>query len=228
MLTSEGAEPKLALFHIADQDVVVSQSHVRMASREARMSGMELDTLVIIAFGRDSSSVSDLWSQGGMDVYIMMANRDLMIPQLNNGKRQRTAFALLTDPDLTVLQTPGGLLRVRVNGLDVYNAKSGQVETADSRRVSCMMVDTDFDGESFFARRVNFPNVTKGYAKMIERMRSSFNCEIDDGKWAIMKSETTIPFEKPDGGMISVKIVDHTGITHEKVIDLNSAAIALE
>ena len=43
-----------------------------------------------------------------------------------------------------------------------------------------------------------------------------------------MKSETTIPFEKPDGGMISVKIVDHTGITHEKVIDLNSAAIALE
>lgn len=54
----------------------------------------------------------------------MMANRDLMIPQLNNGKRSRTAFALLTDPDLTVLRTPGGLLRVRVNGLDVYNAKT--------------------------------------------------------------------------------------------------------
>ena len=124
LLTNEEGESQTALFHIADEDVVVSQSHVRMAAREARMSGMNLDALVIIAFGRDSSSVSDLWSQGGVDVYIMMANRDLMIPQLNNGKRSRTAFALLTDPDLTVLRTPGGLLRVRVNGLDVYNAKT--------------------------------------------------------------------------------------------------------
>ena len=228
LLTSDGAEPKLALFHIADEDVAISQSHVRMAAREARMSGMNLDALVIIAFGRDSSSVSDLWSQGGVDVYIMMANRDLTIPQLNNGRRSRTAFALLTDPDLTVLQTPSGLLRVRVNGLDVYNSKIGQVETADARRVACMMVDTDFDGESFFARRVNFPNVTKGYAKMVERMRSVFSREIDDQKWETMKSDLTIPFEKPDSGMISVKIVDRTGITHEKVIDLNGAAIQAE
>ena len=125
------------------------------------MSDMNLDALVIIAFGRDSSSVSDLWSQGGMDVHIVMANRDLMIPELDNGKQSRTAFALLTAPDLTVLQTPRGMLRVRVNGLDVYNSKTGQVEPADSRRVSCMMVDTDFNGESFFARRINLPNVTK-------------------------------------------------------------------
>ena len=225
LLIGESSEPKFALFHIADEDVVISQSHVRMAAREARMSGMNLDALVIIAFGRDSSSVSDLWSQGGMDVYIVMANRDLMIPELDNGKRSRTAFALLADPDLTVSQTPRGMLRVRVNGLDVYNSKTGQVEPADARRVSCMMVDTNFNGESFFARRINFPNATKGYAKMIERMRSAFNREIDDRKWATMQSETTIPFERPDSGIIAVKIVDHTGITHEKVIDLNNTAI---
>ena len=60
---------------------------------------------------------------------------------------------------------------------------------------------------------------------MIEWMRSAFNREIDDRKWATMKSEATIPFERPDSGIIAVKIVDHTGITREKAIDLNNTAI---
>ena len=199
-----------------------------MAVREARMSGLPPDVLAIVAFGRDSSSVSDMWSQGGMDVYLMQANRDLMIPQLNNGKRSRTAFTLVTEPDLTVLRTADGKLRVRVDGLDVYNSNTGQVEPADARRVSCMMVDTNFNGESFFARRVNFPNVTKGYAKMIERMRSDFSHDIDDEKWEMMESDTTVPFARPESGLISVKIVDHAGTAREKVIDLNGAAIEVE
>ena len=222
------SKPKFALFHIADENVVVSQAHLNMAVREARMSGLPPDVLVIVAFGRDSSSVSDMWSQGGMDVYLMQANRDLMIPQLDNGKRSRTAFMLVTEPDLTVLRTADGKLRVRVDGLDVYNSNTGQVEPGDSRRASCMMVDTDFNGASFYARRVNFPNVAKGYAKMIERMRSDFSRDIDDAKWEMMKSDTTVPFARPESGLISVKIVDHTGTAHEKVIDLNGAAIEIE
>ena len=35
-----------------------------------------------------------MWSQGGMGVYLMQANLDPMIPQLDNGKRSRTAFML--------------------------------------------------------------------------------------------------------------------------------------
>ena len=222
------SEPKSALFHIADEDTVVSQAHVRMAVREARMSGLSPDVLVVVAFGKEPASVSGMWSQGGLEVYLIQANRDLMIPQLDNGKRSRTAFTLVTDPDLTVLRTADGELRVRVDGLDVYNAKTGQVEPADAHRVSCMMVDTDFNGESFFARRVNFPNATKGYAKMIDRMRSALSREIDDAKWEMMKSAATIPFAAPESGLISVKIVDHTGTAHEKVIDLNSASVERE
>ena len=110
LLTSKGEQPKTALFHIADEDVVISPAHVRMIRREAHMSGDLPDVLVIIAFGREASSVSDMWSQGGMDVWLMMANRDLMIPQLDNGKGSRTAFALLSEPELTVSQTQDGML----------------------------------------------------------------------------------------------------------------------
>lgn len=96
--------------------MAASQTHVRMAVLEARMSGLSPDVLAIVAFGRDSSSVSDMRSQGSMDVYLMQANLDLMIPQLENGKRSRTAFTLAPEPDLTVLRTADGKLRVRVDG----------------------------------------------------------------------------------------------------------------
>lgn len=134
----------------------------------------------------------------------------------------------MTDPAPTVLRTADGALRVRVDGLDVYDPQSGQAEPADARRVSCMMVDTDFNGESFFARRVNFPNVTRGCAKMIERLRAAFSREMDDEKRAMMKSAATVPFDRPESGLIAVKIVDHAGTAHENVIDLNSSEIETE
>ena len=221
---------RLAMFHIADEDVVLSRSHILQARREAQLSGQSPGVLVMVAFAREAKAVDSLLSQGNLTVYVMLANRDLMIPQLDNGKGKgtRTKFVLVSDPDLTVLQTSKKQLRIRVNGLDVYNAQSGQVEPTDMRRVSCMMVDTDFDDESFFARRVNFPNTTKTYNAIVERLRSAFSNRIDDGKWQAMKSATTIPFDWPEGGLVAVKIVDHTGTEHEKIIDLNNVPIVQE
>ena len=229
-LASEQGDERLAMFHIVDEDVVLSRSHVVQARREARLSGENPDVLVIVTFAREAKSVDSMLSQGGLEVYVLLANRDLMIPQLDNGKTKgtRTRFVLVSEPDLTVLETSDGQLRIRVNGLDVYNADTGQVEPSDMRRVSCMMVDTDFNDESFFARRVNFPNRTRAYNSIIERMRSAFNSRIDDDKWEMMKSDTTVPFDRPESGLVAVKVVDHTGTEHEKIIDLNNMPVESE
>ena len=163
ILVSEQGDKRLVMFHIVDEDVVLSRSHVVQARREARLSGENPDVLVIVTFAREAKAVDSMLSQGGLEVCVLLANRDLMIPQLDNGKTKgtRTRFVLVSEPDLTVFETAEGQLRIRVNGLDVYNADTGQVEPSDMRRVSCMMVDTDFNDESFFARRVNFPNTTR-------------------------------------------------------------------
>lgn len=226
LATVQGNELR-AMFHIVDEDVVLSRAHVVQARREARLSGENPEVLVIITFAREAKAVDSMLSQGGLDVFVMLASRDLMIPQLDNGKTKgtRTRFVLVSEPDLTVLETAEGQLRIRVNGLDVYNAESGQVEPSDTRRVSCMMVDTDFNDESFFARRVNFPNRTSAYNLIIERMRTAFNSRIDDEKWEMMKSDTTVPFDRPESGLVAVKVVDRTGTEHEKIIDLNNVPI---
>ena len=230
ILVNEKGDKRRAMFHIVDEDVVLSRAHVVQARREARMSGENPDVLVIVTFAREAKAVDSMFSQGGLDVYVLQANRDLMIPQLDNGKTKgtRTRFVLVSEPDLTVLETSDGQLRIRVNGLDVYNADTGQVEPSDMRRVSCMMVDTDFNDESFFARRVNFPNRTRAYNSIIERMRAAFSSQIDDDRWEMMKSSTTVPFDRPESGLVAVKVVDHTGTEHEKIIDLNSVDVRSE
>ncbi len=224
IMVSEQGDERRAMFHIVDEDMVLSRSHIIQARREALLSGENPDVLVIVTFAREAKAVDNMLSQGGLDVYVMLANRDLMIPQLDNGKTKgtRTRFVLVSEPDLTVLETSEGRLRIRVNRLDVYNADAGQVEPSDMRRVSCMMVDTDFNDESFFARRVNFPNRTRAYESIIERMRTAFNSQIDNDKWEMMKSATTVPFDRPESGLLAVKVIDHTGTEHEKIIDLNN------
>ncbi len=227
LLATERGDERRAMFHILDEDVVLSRAQVLQARREARSSGENPEVLVIIAFAREAKAVDSMLSQGGLDVQVMLANRDLMIPQLDNGKTKgtRTKFVLVSEPDLTVLKTHDGQLRIRVNGLDVYNADSGQVEPSDMRRVSCMMVDTAFNDESFFARRVNFPNMTRAYDSIVERLRTAFTSSIDDDKWAMMKSATTVPFDRPETGLVAVKVIDHTGTEHEKIIDLSTVSV---
>ena len=135
-LVNDRGDARHAMFHIVDEDVVLSRSHVVQTRREARLSGENPDVLVILTFARDSKAVDSMLSQGGLDVYVMLANRDLMIPQLDNGKTKgtRTRFVLVSDPDLTVLETAEGQYMIRVNGLDVYNPVTGQVEPSDMRR----------------------------------------------------------------------------------------------
>ena len=229
-LVSEQGDQRRAMFHIVDEDVVLSRAHVLQARREARLSGENPEVLVIVTFAREAKAVDSMLSQGGLDVYVMLASRDLMIPQLDNGKAKgtRTRFVLVSEPDLIVMEAADGQLRIRVNGLDVYNAEDGQVEPSDMRRVSCMMVDTDFSDKSFFARRVNFPNRTKAYNSIIERLRSPFSRRSDHEKWEMMKSDMTVPFDRPESGLVAVKVVDHTGTEHEKIIDLNNTPIDQE
>ena len=59
-------------------------------------------------------------------------------------------------------------------------------------------------------------------------MRTAFSRRIDDEKWEMMKSDTTVPFDWPESGLVAVKVVDHTGTEHEKIIDLKNVPIRPE
>ena len=215
----ETEESRRAAFYIADEDITVSAGQSRAASGEAIRMGYEPECLVIVSFSRDGMASEVERQQGRLTVFHAMANRDLMIPELES-RKDDTAFVVLSEPDVELSDAPGGQLKIEVKGLDVYNPRTGTVEPSDPRNIACIMVDTDYDGESFRARRVNFPGAGDRNSQL-KQLRKAFNRTIDDEKWATMLTARTVPFDPPGpDNRIAIKVVDNAGTEHMRMLDI--------
>ena len=104
-------------------------------------------------------------------------------------------------------------------GLNAFNPKTGVVEPPSARQVMGIMVDTEYDTQSFRARLMNVQRVKRNQ-RTIRNLRAALRREIDDEKWEQMLSSTTVPFDLPEPGVkIAVKVIDQTGMEHMTVID---------
>ena len=93
------------------------------------------------------------------------------------------------------------------------------MEVGDARQIMEIMVDTEYDTESFRARMINVRQVGRNQ-RTLRNLRAAFNREIDQEKWERMLTTKTIPFELPEPGVkIAVKVIDQTGMEHMTVID---------
>ena len=217
LTNADTEEVRRAAFYIADEDITVSAGQSRAASGEAMMMGYNAECLVIVSFSREGMASEVERKQGRLTVFHAMANRDLMIPELES-REDDTAFVVLSEPDVELSDASGGQLQVEVKGLDVYNPRTGTVEPSDPRNIACIMVDTDYDGESFRARRVNFPGAGDRN-NQLKQLKKAFNREVDDDKWATMLTARTVPFDPPGSdNRIAVKVVDNAGMEHMRVL----------
>ena len=104
-------------------------------------------------------------------------------------------------------------------GLNCFNPKLGVVEVGDARQIMGIMVDTQYDTESFRARLINVREVRRNQ-RTLRNLRAAFNREIDPEKWKQMLTTMTIPFELPETGVkIALKVIDQTGMEHMTVFD---------
>ena len=71
------------------------------------------------------------------------------------------------------------------------------------------MIDTDYDGKSFFARRIHFPQ--KSSDRQIKRLKAALGSRVDPAQWEYMESLTSAPFRRPGGGRVAVRIVTTFG-----------------
>ena len=81
------------------------------------------------------------------------------------------------------------------------------------------MIDTEYDGRSFFARRIHFPGADKD--KQINKFYQSLQKRIDSDLWESMLSLKSAPFSVPKSGRIAVKIITSTHTEMIAVIDVN-------
>ena len=207
-----------AYFYIGREDEVISAVQTRNAATAVANADPTCRHLVIVGFGRDGDAHSVGRYRPNMTILQVQTNRDLQLPWLKEDKTD-SAFTIISEPEVKLHQLHDNTVQLEVVGLNCFNPKLGLVETGDARQIMGIMVDTEYDTESFRARLINVRQVGRNQ-RTLRNLRAAFNREIDPEKWEQMLTTKTIPFKLPALGVkVAVKVIDQTGMEHMTVID---------
>jgi len=122
------------------------------------------------------------------------------------------------------LTTNNGKVIGTIRGVDVFDPTTGAVRTGGTDDIACWFIDTDYDGQSFFARQAYFLYGGKGTADgPYDKLKKALRAEIDEGEWSKLYSATSQPVDPPKSGKIAVKVINHYGDEVLKVFPVRKA-----
>jgi adenine-specific DNA-methyltransferase len=174
------------------------------AAREA--ADARFDLVIACAFNFDAHS-SELGSLGSLRILKARINPDMqMSGELKNTGRGNM-FIVFGEPDVEILDDGGEMIRVKVNGIDVFDPNTGDIRSNDTKGIAAWFIDTDYNEESFFVRHAYFLGANDPY----KSLKTALKAEIDEEAWATLYADTSRPFERPAGGRIAVKVINHHG-----------------
>ena len=207
-----------AFFYIGREDEVISAVQTRNAATAISVADQTCKHLVMVGFGRDGDAHSVGRYRPNLTILQVAANRNLQLPWLKDEKTD-SAFTIISEPEVRLHKLDDDKAQLEVVGLNYFNPKLGVVEVGHARQIMGIMVDTEYDTESFRARLINVRQVGRNQ-RTLRNLRAAFNREVDPEKWEQMLTNKTIPFELPEPGVkIAIKVIDHTGMEHMTVID---------
>lgn len=199
----EGRDIRAGIF-IGPEFGTVSRPDLVEAAREAGDAGF--DVLVACAFNYEAQA-SEFHKLGRIPVLKARMNADLHMAADLKNTGAGNLFVIFGEPDLAILSEPNDTLRVKVNGVDVFDPSTGEVRSDGADGIACWFLDTDYNGESFFVRHAYFLGANDPY----KALKTTLKAEIDPDAWATLHSDTSRPFEKPKSGRIAVKVINHLG-----------------
>ena len=128
---------------------------------------------------------------------------------------------LLAEPDIAVNDKGNKLISITVKGYttwDPLREKAIEIGKATTD-VNCIMIDSNYDNESFFARLIQFPNSSKpnNGDKALRDYKKQLGDVMDEALWANIDSTESVPFEIPKVNGIAVRITTVTGDMMSKV-----------
>ncbi|MEH2472037.1 adenine-specific DNA-methyltransferase [Nitrobacteraceae bacterium AZCC 2161] len=198
-----GPERRAAIL-IGPEYGTVGRQDIIAAAREA--VDARFDVLIACAFNFDAHS-SELGSLGSLKILKARINPDMhMSKELKNTGRGNM-FVVFGEPDVEILDGGGSEIRVKVNGVDVFDPNTGDIRSSDTKGIAAWFVDTDYNEESFFVRHAYFLGANDPY----KSLKTALQAEIDEDAWATLYSDTSRPFPRPAGGRIAVKVINHFG-----------------
>lgn len=197
---------KGALF-IAPEFSAVDNRMINSAAHDAAEDKMH--TLVVVGF--EFQPLIDTTPNKTRVIKVSM-NRALQQMELEATKIDR-AFIVVGEPNIKVDRVEGdpGRWTAEVKGYNTYDPHTGNTDVGKSGDVDCWMIDTDYDGESFYARDIHFPNIgTTWSERQVKDIEKLLGSRVNRQRWEHFVSLKSAPFSSSTG-RIAVKIITTTG-----------------
>ena len=230
---AEEGTPQRVAIALGPEYGTVSPQLVKEAAREA-LRGQGHDLLLVLGFafdalaletveefrptnGGDFASVAGERRLGRLPVLLVRMNPDLaMGDHLLKKTKAGNLFMVFGEPDIAVQETPEGYV-VEILGVDVYDPTTGEVRSNNPDEIALWMVDTDYNGESFFVRHCYFSG---GGTDPYARLKRALKADIDEAAWETLYGTRSRPFPPPSTGRIAVKAINHYGDEVLKVLEV--------
>jgi adenine-specific DNA-methyltransferase len=231
---ANGDAPKRIGVTIGPQYGTVGPGFIKDAAREANRAG-DLDLLCVLAFAFDPqvvgggddeyvaaegdfASVAGERQLGKVPVLLVRMNADLVMGEELKKTGAGNLFTVFGEPDIEIA-SEGDELRVILNGVDVFDPNIGEVRSNDTDQVALWMIDTAYNGESFFVRHCYFTGGQDPY----KRLKTALKAEIDQDTWASLNATESRPFPRPESGKIAVKVINDYGDEVMKVFEVEAS-----
>lgn len=199
----DGTTKRAAIF-IGPEFGTVLRADLVEAAREAAEGGF--DVLIACAFSYEAHA-TEFTKLGRLAVLKARMNADLHMAEDLKNTGKGNLFVIFGEPDIDILPETEGRVRVKVNGVDVFDPSTGEVRSDGPDGIACWFVDTDYNEESFFVRHAYFLGANDPYTAL----KTTLKAEIDADAWATLNSDVSRPFPKPRSGRIAVKVINHLG-----------------
>lgn len=206
----EGETERRAGIFIGPEFGTVSRQDLVQAAREA--ADADFDVCIACAFNYEAMA-SEFHKLGRINVLKARMNADLHMGTDLKNTGKGNLFVIFGEPDIEIIPVADksgndtGQIQVKIHGVDVFYPNTGEIRSDSADGIACWFVDTDYNEESFFVRHAYFLGANDPY----KALKTTLKADIDKDVWETLHSDTSRPFDKPKGGRIAVKVINHLG-----------------
>lgn len=233
----EAGSPLRVGIALGPQYGTVSQRFAASTVKEA-VAAQDIDLVCVLGFAFDAQAadvteadgvtvetsrtgfaeVADERSFGRIKMLLVRMNVDLLMGEDLKKTGAGNLFTVFGEPDLEI-RRDGDDVVVELHGVDVYDPTTGEVRSRDTDRIALWMIDTDYNGDSFFVRHCYFTGGGDPY----KRLKTALKAEIDADAWSQLYGTVSHPFAVPSTGKIAVKVINDYGDEVMKVFEVDAS-----
>ena len=197
----DGRERRAAVF-IGPEFGTVTRADLTAAAREA--SEARFDLLIACAFSYDAVQHQTQRASAASILKARM-NPDLHMAEELKNTGKGNLFVVFGEPDIDLLEEKDGRIRVKVNGIDVFDPSTEEIlPTTPGDR---LLVHRHGLQRGELRRRPPVPR----RQRPVSSLKTALKAEIDEDAWASLYADTSRPFPRPSTGRIAVKVINHFG-----------------